>query len=402
MVQRQAFWSTSVDRVSVLGLVILMATVTRRKRYKSSEYREDPNLGLTIDVGSMDAELFDDPIRLLQWLSESEDIESTQATSANATEKKQSQTSRQPTGGTAEKRKPVASIPPEAPLEVKYLLRRSIRCIDFRRRGGALWVIGDDDITPTIKKLMSCGMVFHYKEEGSTATNYKPAWWTKSSTPDSIERVYEDIDTKLQTEKQPTTQGGKSTEKKAVKRAAKQTNSPQVMALIGILAGVSCDGRVNEEEARTVKAWLDNIDCSSDARLIAVRDLIERCLEDDVITPEEEAEMLELFNKITTLAQDALFTADSEAPSSLKDYIEENLTCEKCGSAMKLVKTRKFFLGCTQCEETRLLTPDDVDAYIDSCSVGCPECGGAIHGAVSRYGIYVRCENKHNISVDAI
>ena len=375
-----------------------MVSATRRKRYKSSEYREDPNLGLTIDISSVDAEIFDDPIKLLQWLSESDET----ADSASA---KTHHVSINSDESKVKSRNSVASIPTEASLEVKYLLRRDIRCVDFRRRGGALWVIGGEDITPSIKKLMTCGMVFHYKEDGSTATNHKPAWWTKSSTPDGIENIYEEIDALPKSSGQ--TQG--TADVSAVKpskiqstKKPKTTNSPQVMALIGILAGVSCDGRVNEEEARTVKAWLDNIDCSGDERLMAVKDLIERCLQDDVITPEEESEMLELFNRVISLAQDMLFAAETASPENLKEYIGEHLSCEKCGASMKLVKTRKFFLGCTQCDETRLLTPDEINEYIETCNVVCPECGGAVHGAVSRYGIYVRCENKHNISVDEI
>lgn len=378
-----------------------MATATRRQRYRTSNYREDPNLGLTIDTSKIDPEVFDDPIRLLQWLSEEEEY-SDEGARANTSDYKQPRQNASSRGSRATNANTTAHIPADTRPEVKYLLRQNIRCIDFRRRGGALWVIGDDDIAPAIKKLISCGMQFHYKEDGSTATRHKPAWWSKSESPEGIEESFEENSSSSQQAEPQEDTNAESMESFVAERPLKQSNSPQVMALIGILAGVSCDGRVNEEEARTVKAWLDNIDCSGDGRLIAVRDLIERCLEDDVITPEEEQEMLELFNKITSLTQDAFFAVDKVKSSSLKEYINENITCERCGAAMKLVKTRKFFLGCTQCDETRLLTPDEVDEYINDFDVTCPECGGEIHGAVSRYGIYVRCENKHNFGVDAI
>lgn len=377
-----------------------MSTATRRQRYRTSNYQEDPGLGLTIDISSADPAVFDDPIKLLRWLAGENATESTEKQDSKVTEKRFEATGSD--GNKEGGNKGIVPIPTDAPLEVKYLLRRKIRCVDFRRRGGALWVIGDDDIAPSIKKLMACGMTFRYKEDGAAATGYKPAWWTTSVTPDGIEKIFEDIDKTPETRAPEKTVERIEAKGRRPRKTAKQANSPQVMALIGILAGVSCDGRVNEEEARTVKAWLDNIDCSGDERLIAVKTLIERCLEDDVITREEEREMLELFNKITSLAQDAIFLPNSAKPTSLKEYISENLTCEKCGAAMKLVKTRKFFLGCTQCDETRLLTPDEINDYIEACDVTCPECEGAIHGAVSRYGIYVRCENKHNISLDAI
>ena len=62
----------------------------------------------------------------------------------------------------------------------EYLSSRGFSIIDHRTKGGALWVIGDDELEETMRFLHSKGCVFRYTPNGTPATRHRPAWWTRS------------------------------------------------------------------------------------------------------------------------------------------------------------------------------------------------------------------------------
>jgi len=53
--------------------------------------------------------------------------------------------------------------------------------IDKRNSGGALWVIGGIELTPTMLKLNEFGFPFAFKIGGGRSSNYRDAWWYKLS-----------------------------------------------------------------------------------------------------------------------------------------------------------------------------------------------------------------------------
>ncbi len=54
-----------------------------------------------------------------------------------------------------------------------------ISYIDKRDRGGALWIIGGQELNYFVKQCRNQGIRFTFKKEGGRATKGKPGWWTK-------------------------------------------------------------------------------------------------------------------------------------------------------------------------------------------------------------------------------
>jgi hypothetical protein len=74
---------------------------------------------------------------------------------------------------------------------------------------------------------------------------------------------------------------------------------------------------------------------------------------------------------------------------------------------MKLAKgygSGKFFLKCSasSCCSTSMLYRDDVNNYIRIYRPGCPQCKGYLTARVSRYGLYIKCNNGHTARPDQI
>jgi hypothetical protein len=62
----------------------------------------------------------------------------------------------------------------------EYLQSLGCEIIDKREKGGALWLIGGEELEPLIKELSSSkGIIFKYASKGSKSTKNKPAWFTK-------------------------------------------------------------------------------------------------------------------------------------------------------------------------------------------------------------------------------
>ena len=86
-------------------------------------------------------------------------------------------------------------------------------------------------------------------------------------------------------------------------------------------------------------------------------------------------------------------------------YVAEKEKCPSCKAPMRLIKSRssgKFFLGCTSCKETALLSRDLVNHYICVRQVQCPKCKSYLTAKVSKFGIYVKCDNEHTLKPDEI
>ncbi|MBU9721610.1 MULTISPECIES: AAA domain-containing protein [Bacillaceae] len=66
----------------------------------------------------------------------------------------------------------------QSPTLKSYLENEGFEVIDKRPKGGALWVIEAQELTPIIQQLKRQGIEFTYSKNGGRATRKKPAWFT--------------------------------------------------------------------------------------------------------------------------------------------------------------------------------------------------------------------------------
>ena len=65
---------------------------------------------------------------------------------------------------------------------LKVLLRKEgIPFVDNRAKNGCLWILNGTGRKEFVKRCKSLGVTFHFKAEGSRATDGRSAWWTKDS-----------------------------------------------------------------------------------------------------------------------------------------------------------------------------------------------------------------------------
>lgn len=88
-------------------------------------------------------------------------------------------------------------------------------------------------------------------------------------------------------------------------------------------------------------------------------------------------------------------------------FVEEKEFCPKCKNHMILAKNARgtAFLKCSNkaCKETKYLTVDFMNWYINSHNVKCPKRdGGELKGGLGKYGPYVRCNCGHFLKPDEI
>jgi hypothetical protein len=69
----------------------------------------------------------------------------------------------------------------EKPDVVQLIERHNLEHVDRRDSGGALWVIGGRELSPTMLKLRDSGFLFTFKAGGGLSSDYRDAWWYKSS-----------------------------------------------------------------------------------------------------------------------------------------------------------------------------------------------------------------------------
>jgi hypothetical protein len=60
---------------------------------------------------------------------------------------------------------------------VDFLTRRQIEFKDNRQKGGALWLVGDDELVPVIEELKANGISFTYLRKGGQASGHRGAWY---------------------------------------------------------------------------------------------------------------------------------------------------------------------------------------------------------------------------------
>jgi hypothetical protein len=64
----------------------------------------------------------------------------------------------------------------------EYLKRLGLTVVDKRAKGGALWIIGNEDLRPLISYLASKGARFWHSKKGGRASKHQPAWFTTSAS----------------------------------------------------------------------------------------------------------------------------------------------------------------------------------------------------------------------------
>lgn len=94
----------------------------------------------------------------------------------------------------------------------------------------------------------------------------------------------------------------------------------------------------------------------------------------------------------------------AEIINCLGDYVENNILCKECGKKLELVRNSRgiCYLKGKECTHVEYLTPDQVNRYIAYYKKLCPIHGCSISSGVSKYGVYVRCEQGHFMKPDEI
>jgi hypothetical protein len=62
---------------------------------------------------------------------------------------------------------------------MSFLQGKSLEVVDKRASGGALRVIGGDELAPLMEELKGKGIAFSLAPEGVRASRHRPAWYTK-------------------------------------------------------------------------------------------------------------------------------------------------------------------------------------------------------------------------------
>ena len=83
------------------------------------------------------------------------------------------------------------------PDVVQLIERHNLEYVDKRDSGGALWVVGGRELSPTMLKLRDSGFPFTFKFGGGRSSDYRDAWWYKSSETVSGQRSEESEEAQL-------------------------------------------------------------------------------------------------------------------------------------------------------------------------------------------------------------
>lgn len=91
----------------------------------------------------------------------------------------------------------------------------------------------------------------------------------------------------------------------------------------------------------------------------------------------------------------------------VSDKAKKCVHCPACKSHMILAKNARgtAYLKCSNkaCKETKYLTVDLMNWYINSHNIKCPKKnGGELKGGLGKYGPYVRCNCGHFLKPDEI
>ena len=106
-------------------------------------------------------------------------------------------------------------------------------------------------------------------------------------------------------------------------------------------------------------------------------------------------------NKINVIATDTTYNI-----TELK-YVNKYIKCQICNQSMTVVRSfkGKVYLKCFSgdSDHNTFLTKDIVNSYIAHTNPTCPQCRGYIKKCgVSKFGLWVMCENGHYPKADEI
>jgi predicted peroxiredoxin len=62
---------------------------------------------------------------------------------------------------------------------VGFLKEKGLEVVDKREAGGALWVVGGQELAPAMEQLKARGISFTFSQNGGRASKHRPAWFTK-------------------------------------------------------------------------------------------------------------------------------------------------------------------------------------------------------------------------------
>lgn len=98
------------------------------------------------------------------------------------------------------------------------------------------------------------------------------------------------------------------------------------------------------------------------------------------------------------------FSASKKNLENFSTYIQENVICSECGKPMVLAKGSrgKCYLSGEFCKHIEYLTPNHVNRYIQYYKRLCPIHNCEIKSGLSKYGVYVRCQEGHFMNPDEI
>lgn len=106
-------------------------------------------------------------------------------------------------------------------------------------------------------------------------------------------------------------------------------------------------------------------------------------------------------NKVTAISED-----DGSGAAGLDRFVRKMEKCPKCKSPMTVArgKSGKCYLKCSSpsCKEMAYLTPELTNMYITRENITCPIHHSTIWAALSRYGVYVKCDHGHYLKPDEI
>jgi hypothetical protein len=60
-----------------------------------------------------------------------------------------------------------------------YLQEKGLEVVDKRASGGALWVVGGEELAPLMEELKAKGIAFSLAPQGGRASRHRSAWFTK-------------------------------------------------------------------------------------------------------------------------------------------------------------------------------------------------------------------------------
>ena len=60
----------------------------------------------------------------------------------------------------------------------EFLVGKGFEVVDKRKNGGALWLIGNQDLSPLIEEMKQDNISFTFAYNGSKSTDRRPAWFS--------------------------------------------------------------------------------------------------------------------------------------------------------------------------------------------------------------------------------